>query len=295
MRFLLEADALEVEKDFDSEEELDKGIKVDNQNLPQLLQIKKSLETNKTYDELQGTERNDFILKCLKRMPNSRILKDANLSIVNNIKESNWNKDFAQYLSDANNIKLNDDIVNLIAELITTDKVDYNKSKNWLLNNSLYNRDVDDALYTIKALALVDNDSLQVRGDKNLFRQKLSVDNFKDGNKIFNSDRIRDILNAETNPDIKSNLKADYSKDRSTRSRIKQTLKDNKAKINDGDVDKAIDNTDETIKQDLISALTGTFGLDDKRAKELVQANYTNEKKFEELLMDLLRGLGRGA
>lgn len=309
MKFLLEAEAVEVERDFNSEDELTKQAWKDSyrkeriankdKSGPELLKLKTAIENEnydgRRYEEMQGAERNDFILDVINSASNKDTLSKARLSVVNAIKNSDWDEKVIKYLSNLpNNIEVSNPIVELTTNLILDDKIDYEKSKDWLNNSSVYDRKENEALYTIKALALLDNDKLTTTSTGKLFKSDLTTDKLKDGNTFFNADKIKDILNAETNPEATIEKASSRSAGSGKREEIKKVLKDNNVQTSEAQVDKTIDTTEELVKEDLISALTG-FGLDKKKATQLVADNYTNDKTFEDLLRDLLRGLGRGA
>lgn len=255
MRFLLEAEAVEVERDFNSEHDLkvqarkerrEKAAKNKISDNDELFKLKTAIENEdydgRRYEEMQGAERNDFILDVINSASNKNTLSKARLSVVNAIKNSNWDKNVVKYLSNLpNNIEISNPIVELTTNLILDNKIDYNKSKDWLNNSSVYNRKENEALYTIKALALLDNN--KIKSDKNLFKSKLNVNKLKDGNTFFSADKIRDILNAETNPDAVL--------DGSANNKVKQELQQVLTTLNYGDekqIKKAIDDVYEDGK-----------------------------------------------
>lgn len=260
----------------------------------ELMQIKRELETpEKKYDDLNDTQRKEFILNCIKKASNTQTLSQARLGVVNAIKNSRWDKDVVNYLSNLpNNIKISDPIVELTSNLILDNKLNYNKNKNWINNKSIYDRKEDDTLTTIKALTLVNNPNLQGTETGDLFGRKLTTDDFKEGDTFYNAAKIQDILNDNVNP--KATLAQPQKKRGGAREEIKQKLKDSGIKKSDTEIDSVIDSQEELVKNDLVSALTG-LGVDKKSATKLVNDNYTNEKTFEDLLRDMLRGLGRGA
>ena len=282
---------------FEAEEDLTKdinNIKVEN-DIPNLSQIKQQLEKSGTkYEDLNDSQRTDFILKVLKQASNKKTLSQARLSVVNSIKKSRWDKDIIDYLSNLpNDIKISDPIIELTSNLIMDNKLDYRNNQDWINNTSIYDRSEKDTLTTIKALTLINNPDLQkAAGGKSLFSKNLTTNDFKDGSKFFNASKIKDILDDNTSQDI--TIKEPTGGKGNTRVEIKRALKDNNIDKTDREIDKVIDENEELIKQDLISALM-QFGVKEGSAKKLVQDNYTNEKTFEELLREMLRGLSRGA
>lgn len=219
MRFLLEADDdyKQVRRTFYNEKSLDNAIERDKKT-PELLKIKKSLEIDnkEEYKNMKDAQRNDFILDIIDRASNKDTLSKSRLAVVNAIKDSNWDKNVLQYLSDLpKGIDISNPIVEVTTNLIKDNKLNYNKGKEWLLNTSLYDRNENDVLYTIKALTLLDNPKLQksVNGEK-ILKGNLAVKNFIHKGVIDNADRINDIINARINPkaEIKKKVKTDNIK-----------------------------------------------------------------------------------
>ena len=186
---------------------LNKTLDKDTVNITgKLSEVKNRLEETRgtNYEDLQGAQRDDFILDVIKNTPNKNTLAQARLATVNAIKNSNWDKNITDYLDNLpDNIKISNPVIELTTNLINDNKIDYNKSKEWLSNRSVYDREEEETLYTIKALTLVDNDSLKQREDGNIFKKEIKVEDLKDGDKFFNADKIKDILDRETNPNVK--------------------------------------------------------------------------------------------
>lgn len=211
----------------EQEKEIQDNIRNVGNNLPELLKIKVALEkNNQQYDDLQGTQRDDFILKVIERASNRDTLSQARLAVVNAIKNSNWNENIVNYLGSLpNNIKISNPVVELTTNLINDNKIDYNKSKEWLSNRSVYDREEEETLYTIKALTLVDNDTLKQRDGDNIFKKEIKVEDLKEGDKFFNADKIKDILDRETNPDVKITSER-TKKSTASKSRVEEDSKE---------------------------------------------------------------------
>lgn len=176
---------------------------------------------NKTpYEKLSSAGRSDFILSWLKKRPNYKTLKPAQASIVSAIKDnSEFNKvsPFMAYIDKIDNVKLNDSIVDVVAQILQNNKVDFSQAEKWLINNpSLYNRPTDEVIYALKALTLLSNDELK----NNYFDEgTIDIKDLFDGNELKNSAEIKDILNSKQSKNFiisksdKMNKLDDRSKD----------------------------------------------------------------------------------
>ena len=286
MKFLLEAEEENVNIENDSQEKLSGD----------LFSLKQQLEKerNISYDNLSEDQKYVFIQDVINKAKNKDTLSKARLEAVNSIKDSRWDKDIVNFINDIpNNVNIDDRYIDLVTTLISTKKLDYNKSKEWLTNTSLFNRDAKDLDTAVKALALVDNPAMQQKGDKKLFTKDLSVkEDFMDGNTIIQSDKIKNILDDNSNPEIDL---SDKSVAKQMVNSWKEYLKSQQTKLSDEQIDKATAETNKKITDDLFSALTGTFGINDKEARKLISDNFRQGETFEYLLREILRGLGRGA
>lgn len=260
-----------------------------NESIP-LLKVKEQIEQEKniSYKDLAGSQRDDFIKACIKSMPNANTLQNATASIVDIIKETNWDPTISEYLSSLPDATISDEIVNLVYDLLKSNKINYNESKDWLLNKQVYERPLDDALYTIKALTFASNPDLQKnsKGENRYFDDKnpLTVKDFFDENgNLYNADRIQDIIGE------KQTKKVDFS-DTGTRKDIKSVLTQiaKKNGLNPDQVLQVINKKDSIIKNEL-NDLLSQLGVKD--ASKIIDANFEPGKTTEVLLQKILKGL----
>lgn len=172
----------------------------ENDSIRDIKQAKEFVEQQKkvNYNNLTSSQKNDFIINIIKNMYNSKELSKANLAIVRALEDSNLNNvEFNNYLNNLTNQKINDDTIGLLYTLFKKRNLNFNRDKDWLLSNDIYDRDLDDTLYTIKALTFASDKKLQRddNGKNKYFNKYLKVnDLIKDG-KILSADEIVDIIN----------------------------------------------------------------------------------------------------
>ena len=258
-----------------------------------LLSIKDDLEksTGSKYQELQGTQRDDFIKEVLDKSPKFRILSSAISEIVNIIKESNWNQSFINYLDGLpNNVDQIPGIaLELVNNLLNTNKIDLDNSKDWLYNPSLYSRGKEDLLYTLKALTFASNENLQKtsKGENKYFSSEnpLTVKDLIDENgNIYNADRIQDVINE------KQVKKVDFT-DPSFKKDIKTILKSiaKQNGVDSTELDGVINKKDEIIKKELADTL---LQLGIRNPGPIVNASFETGKTTEYLLQKILKDRG---
>lgn len=250
------------------------------------LTAKKDFETEsgKNYAKLNNNERSTFINNIINKMKNSKALNNARYGIINAIKNSNWDADLIYYLNKAQNenIKLTDNVVNLMADLIADRKINI-KTPFWYLK-SLYDRDEDDMLYTIKALTLASNKELQNEDGSNKFfddNNPLKISDLIDGTEIKGADEIVDIINSKQTKDYK--FKASHTRN------AKDTLKQKTGK-SDIEVDKAVAQAKEKITQE-VSDVLASLGLNKKAIKAAVSEYIDSADTAEEIIENVLKGI----
>ena len=213
-------------------------LEADNQGL---LGIKKDLETKtgKPYKSMNDSERTEFVGKVINKANNVNTLKPVIVSVAEAIKDSNWDKNIIKFLDKINlpsGLRLTDGEIRLITELLADNKI--SPSASWLYNKSLYDRDVSDTIYTIKALTLASNQALQTqtsetgettnkyfKGNKPL---KVSHLTNKDGT-IKQASEIEDIINKKTDMSKEANQEKNSNKNKvklDTKSLIRSYLKE---------------------------------------------------------------------
>lgn len=260
-----------------------------NESIP-LLKVKEQVEQEKnvSYKDLAGSQRDDFIKACIKSMPNTNTLRNATASIVNIIKETNWDPTISEYLSSLPDVTISDEIVNLVYDLLKDNKINYNESKDWLLNKQVYERPLDDTLYTIKALAFASNENLQKnsKGENRYFNDKnpLTVKDFFDENgNLYNADRIQGIIGEKQTKHV------DFS-DTQVKKDVKSVLNQlaNKNGLGDQKVSQIVSEKDTVIKNELNDLLTqlGVTG-----ARKIIDAYFEPGEIPEVLLQKILKEL----
>ena len=305
MRFLLVEDRGDYTTNY-SRKFADKDHQATIQNLSETLdddtvnitgklsEVKSKLEETReiNYEDLQGAQRDDFILDVIKNTPNKNTLAQARLAVVNAIKDSNWDKDITDYLDNLpDNVKISNPVIELTTNLINDKKLDFEKNKDWLFNKSLYDRDEEDTLYAIKAFTLINNPRLQkTQSGEEIFTNKIKTEDFfeKDG-KIINSDRMKDLLNKLTNPEV--TIKASTSKAGTTqKDALKKALKDKNISVSDTEIDTLINKTNERIKSELVQALTTLKWGTPAEIKKVIEDNFEEGQTTETLLDIILKG-----
>lgn len=249
-----------------------------------LLAAKSYLESqnNIKYIDLNQKDRIDFIYDVIDLMQNKNILKSNSGAVIKAIEDSKFgekNDAIIRYLNDLKNIKIKDNTISLVTQLIMNNSLSYDKSKNWLNNESLYDRPSGDTDYVIKILTLASNPELQ----KDYFNEPLKVDDFIENGQIFDIAKIKDILdNKQTkNVDIKTSSKEAQTK---ARQEIKQFAKENNADENN--VDSALDNANEKIKSELVMVLQ-SLGI--KNPMPWIEQNFEEGQTIEYLTTKILR------
>ena len=269
-------------------------LEADNQGL---LGIKKDLETSsgKSYKSMNDSERLNFIGKVLNKSSNINTLKPVIVSVAEAIKDSNWDKNVVKYFDKINlpsNLRLTDGEIKLITELLADNKISPNAS--WLYNKSLYDRDVSDVIYTIKALTLANNEKLQTDTQngqtinkyfKNNKPLKVSHLTNKDGT-IKQASEIEDIINKRTDME-KSGNQFGISK-----SELKKKMQDIANKNNTNtDVDKLVNEKNEAIKGELEDILK-QLGVNQAERRKMVDASFEEGQTVEYLLNKIFKGIG---
>lgn len=229
---------------------------------------------NKTpYEKLSSAGRNDFILSWLKKRPNYKTLKPAQASIVSAIKDnSEFNKvsPFMTYIDKIDNVKLNDSIVDVVAQILQNNKVDFSQAEKWLINtSSLYNRPTDEVIYALKALTLLSNDELK----NNYFDEgTIEIKDLFDGDELKNSAEIKDILNSK------------QSKNFIVSKSDKVNKLDDKRKKAVVDMSKVVNyTTKEAIKQELASErYENLHGMSADRIDAILNNSYDPEQSVDD-------------
>lgn len=264
-------------------------FEANNKSIP-LLKVKEQIEQEKnvSYKDLSGSQRDDFIKACIKSMPNANTLQNATASIVDIIKETNWDPTISEYLSSLPNVTISEEVVDLVYNLLKDNKINYDESKDWLLNGQVYQRPLEDVLYTIKALTFASNQNLQKdsRGNNRYFDNEnpLTVKDFFDKNgNLYNADAIQDIIQE------KQTKQVNFS-DSGIRKDIKSVLSQiaKKNGLNPEQVSQVINKKDSLIKNELNDLLT-QLGVKD--ATKIIDANFEPGKTTEVLLQKILKGL----
>ncbi len=254
-------------------------LEADNQGL---LGIKKNLEqsTEKPYKSMNDSERTEFIGKVISKASNATTLKPVIVSVAEAIKDSNWDKNIIKFLDKINlpnGLRLTDGEIRLITELLADNKISPNAS--WLYNRSLYDRDVSDTIYTIKALTLASNEALQTQTNetgittnkyfKNDKPLKVSQLTNKNGT-IKQASEIEDIINKKT--DITKQANQDIAKDSQARNNLK-----NGAKVDPKNLVR------EYLKQ-----------IDQYKdgAEEIINKTYNPNISFDDNLVNIFKELG---
>lgn len=157
-------------------------------------------DKDNSYANLNSDQRHDFILDWVKERPNYKTLKPAQASIVNIIQDTNWDKEFMNYINKIQDVKLTDEIVETIGTLLVNKKIK-SSNRDWLYNKDLYDRNLSDALFTIKAFTFADNTSTQVddSGSNKYFDENnpIKISDFKSNGKIKSAAEIKDIIDSK--------------------------------------------------------------------------------------------------
>lgn len=174
------------------------------QSFDNILQAKSYLESQEDtkYEDLNETDRINFIHDIIDLMRNKRILKKNSEAVIRALQDSKFgteNQDVIKYINEINNDKIDNGTMYIILQLIMNGSIDYQRDKQWLNNKSIYDRPVIDADYVIKVLALASNPKLQ----KDYFEPKLKVNDFIDSNgRVHEIPKIKDILDAHQVNDV---------------------------------------------------------------------------------------------
>lgn len=261
-------------------------------NYTNLLSAKQDLEQQKniSYDRLDRDHRREFIANCLDQLKNSRSLKPAYPEIIDSILDSEWNdRGFIRYIENIKeNIVIPGEVIKLVYNLMHSNKIDYTKSSKWLEDRDLYDRNLSDTLYSIKALTLADNEALQQdsKGNNRYFDDDnpLVVNDFYIDGKLAPAAQIEDILNSKQTKNVDFGEKQTYSD-------IKAKLKMLADKNNqDVDVDAETLKLDSKIKAELESMLSA-LGVKSREANNLIDSAFERGASAEELLRKILRGM----
>ena len=268
-------------------------LEADNNSL---LSIKNQLEDKQKirYSSLNDSKRLEFISKCVDRASNTKTFKQARGAVIKSIRDSNWNQDVINYLDNLDKQKITGSEVSLITDLIADGKISSDES--WLYNDSLYDRDVSDALYTIKALTLASNPSLQNIKDDNgnsinkYFDEKnpLTVKDLEEGGKIKEAAEIQDIIASKEDPEkIKKFDKEEIKANKTMRDYLKQLAKEKQANV---DVDQTLNQANEKIKEEIEQVLkTLNYGNQaeiDKAIDDAFEEGQTTEYLLNKILRD---------
>ena len=100
-----------------------------------LLAAKSYLESqnNIKYIDLNQKDRIDFIYDVIDLMQNKNILKSNSGAVIKAIEDSKFgekNDAIIRYLNDLKNIKIKDNTISLVTQLIMNNSLSYDKSKN---------------------------------------------------------------------------------------------------------------------------------------------------------------------
>lgn len=277
----------QTDKNYKSYKELQNSIKNDNKfkhnKYENLLDAKKDYElySQKEYNKLNDGQRTDFIINVINKMKNANTLNKAKYQVVKAIKQSNWNKDIVYYLNKIDNVGLDNSIIELMSELIADKKIDPKKSV-WY-NKSLYDRNRDDILYTIKALTLVLNKSLQLddKGNNKFFDDDnpLNLTDLMDGDIVKGADEIIDIINSKQTKDVEF---------KNTKSPQAKTLLKQQTQKNDAEIDKTLNIAQQKIVDEVTDALIA-LGFKKPLIANAIKTYFRENSTTEEIIEDILR------
>ena len=145
-----------------------------------------------------SADRIDDAITWLKSLSNYKTLKPAQAKIAEVLKESNYNHEFVNWVKNINNVKLSEEVAEMVGYLLTNDKIQSAQEK-WLYDADIYNRPIYDTIYTLKALAFITNPSLQQNketGENKYFDKPITLNDVKENGKIMSADSIRRVLNS---------------------------------------------------------------------------------------------------
>lgn len=165
-------------------------------------------ESGVRYNDLDKNSEFDFINHVLDRLNNSDNLQQARDTYIDIIREKGWDSSRNPIIPFIEKIPedLSSSIVELIYELINNKRIDISRDSDWLFNSSLYDRRIDDQVYSIKALVLASNPQLQQdkhgRNKFNSDNKYLTPQDLLDNGNILSVKDIKDVL--DTWQDISS-------------------------------------------------------------------------------------------
>ena len=291
MKFLLEKNFGEYDlNQVRAEKEAEQKQKEQEENerrAKSLLELKeyKESQIGKEYEKLNSTDRKYFIEDCLDNMSGSNVIKRAKLPLIDAILQTNWNEDIVKYIDNITKTKINNidnDVVDLSIDLIANKKV--NPDAQWLYNKSLYERNLDDILYTLKALAFADNKELQkTPSGKDYFSEEnpLTVNDLIENGEIKGADEIVDVINGKQ-------ITATDIPDKKKKTTAKEIAKETKKP------EEQVDEETARLRQKVIDDVVATFtrlGYKERESRELAEKHFKENSTVEDLVMDIFRGM----
>ena len=214
------------------------------------------------YEKMSGVEKEQFIAKYLKSLPNHRYIEVNLADYVQYISKNGWDTPFTTFILNLDRA-LNPNVSKTIEQL--SDSGVLNPNQPFMKEESLYSEGVSNIIYKIKVLAMVSSKEYQ---NKYSDIDDFGVDGLRNGKILMNADEMEDKISQwQEQLDSKYNI--------SSKSKIGKNI----AKLSNEE-------------RDAVEALE-SLGVDKNDAITIVSGLNMSDKAQEDIVNTALRSLGR--